>query len=76
MTYDYYRRVLYPFCGDGELRAVNSSLARCSGCGGTMSHVFYDTFLQIRALAEIEGEHAREGAPRNAQPLRQRRDPG
>jgi hypothetical protein len=26
-----------------------------------MSHAFFDTFLQIRALAEVKGGHACEG---------------
>jgi ribosomal protein L37AE/L43A len=60
MPYDYYRRVLCPFCASGELRAVNASLARCARCGGAMSHDFYDAFLEIRALAEAEGKHACE----------------
>ena len=60
MTYDYYRRVLCPFCGSGEIRAVNPSLARCTECGETMSHHFFDTFLEIRSLTEAEGEHACE----------------
>ncbi len=34
MIYDYYRRVLCPLCESDEMRAVNSSLARCSGCDG------------------------------------------
>ena len=60
MTYDYYRRVLCPFCGSGEMRAVNASLARCTECRETMSHQFFDTFREIRSLTEAEGEHARE----------------
>ncbi len=53
MAYDYYRRVLWPFCGAGEMRAVNASLARCSGCAETMDHGLYDDLLLIRALPEI-----------------------
>ncbi len=60
MTYDYYSRVLCPFCGSGEMRAVNASLARCTECRETMSHQFFDTFLEIRSLTEAECEHARE----------------
>ena len=41
MAYDYYRRVLCPFCEGGEMRAVNASLARCSGCAETMDHGLY-----------------------------------
>jgi ribosomal protein L37AE/L43A len=56
MSYDYYRRVLCPFCEDGEMRAVNTALARCSGCDETMSHGSYDALLQIRGLPEAEGK--------------------
>jgi ribosomal protein L37AE/L43A len=51
MAYDYYHRVLCPFCEGGEMRAVNAALARCSGCDETMSHGFFDDLLLIRALS-------------------------
>ncbi len=60
MTYDYLRRVLCPFCGAGEMRAINPTLARCTGCGDAMSHGFFDALLQIRALHDAEGEHVCE----------------
>ena len=60
MTYDYYRRVLCPLCESGEMRAVNSSLARCNGCDGTMSHSFYDAMHQIRSLPETQIQHPGE----------------
>lgn len=36
MAYDHYGRSLCPLCEAGEMRAVNASLARCSGCQDTM----------------------------------------
>jgi hypothetical protein len=42
MAYDYYRRVLCPLCEGAELRGVNATLARCSGCDQTMSHGFFE----------------------------------
>ncbi len=68
MTYDYYRRVLCPFCEAGEMRAVNASLARCSRCHDTMSHAFFDALLRIRALPEAEGH----GVSRRGNPYRRR----
>lgn len=56
--YDYNRRVLCPFCCLGELRMVSRTLARCSQCEGAMSHDFYGTFLEIRALTDVQGLHA------------------
>jgi ribosomal protein L37AE/L43A len=61
MAYDYYRRALCPFCGAGEMRAVNACLARCSGCQDTMSHGFYEDLLRIRALPEAEGTEVPRG---------------
>jgi tRNA(Ile2) C34 agmatinyltransferase TiaS len=52
MTYDYYRRVLCPFCEGGEMRAVNASLARCSRCKEAMDHELFEVLLRIRALPE------------------------
>lgn len=52
VAYDYYQRVLCPFCGAGEMRAVNAELARCSGCKEAMDHGLYDDMLRIRALPE------------------------
>lgn len=64
MAYDYYHRVLCPFCEAGQMRAVNASLARCSGCRDTMSHPFFDALLRIRALPEAEvTEASRRGNP-------------
>ena len=58
MAYDYYLRVLCPFCEAGQMRAVNASLARCSGCRDTRSHPFFD------ALPEAEvTEASRRGNP-------------
>ena len=67
MAYDYYRRVLCPFCEAGEMRAVNASLARCSGCEQTMSHAFFDDLLRIRSLPEAGGTG---GASRRGDPYR------
>ncbi len=65
MAYDYYRRVLCPFCEGGEMRAVNASLARCSGCAETMDHGLYETMLQIRSLPQTAyTEVTRGGNPR------------
>jgi hypothetical protein len=58
MAYDYYRRVLCPFCKGDEMRAVNAALARCSGCDETMSRGFFDDLLLIRALPEADGGEA------------------
>lgn len=58
MVRDYYHRVLCLSCGSGELRAVNASLARCTRCGYAIDHDCYESLLQIRALADMEGEHA------------------
>jgi hypothetical protein len=64
MAYDYYQRVLCPFCQAGEMRAVNASLARCSVCDETMGHDFFDALLRIRSLPETEGtEVSRKGNP-------------
>ena len=52
MDYDHYSRLLCPLCEAGEMRAVNVSLARCSGCAETMDHGLYDELLRIRALPE------------------------
>ncbi len=65
MAYDYYQRVLCPFCEGGEMRAVNASLARCSGCAETMDHGLYETMLQIRSLPQTAyTEVTRGGNPR------------
>ena len=71
MAYDYYRRVLCPWCQAGEMRAVNAALARCSRCGDSMGHDFFEALLAIRALPEVgdaqaptsadRGRHARGG---------------
>jgi ribosomal protein L37AE/L43A len=66
MAYDYYSRVLCPFCEAGEMRAVNASVARCSGCEDTMGHGFFDALLRIRALPQAEGTEA----PRRGNPYR------
>jgi ribosomal protein L37AE/L43A len=58
MSSEYRSRVACPFCESGEMRAVNASLARCSSCATAMDHGFFRTLLQIRALADTEGEHA------------------
>jgi len=58
MSYDYYRRVLCPLCDAGEMRAVNASLARCSGCQDTMGHDLFDALLWIRSLPEVGAEEA------------------
>ena len=58
MAYDYYRRVLCPFCEGGEMRAVNAALAHCSGCDETISHGFFDDLLLIRALSEADDSEA------------------
>lgn len=58
MSYDYYRRVLCPWCEAGEMRAVNVSLARCSGCQDTMGHGFFDALLRIRSLPEVGSREA------------------
>ena len=51
-------------CEAGEMRAVNASLARCSGCDETMGHGLYEAMLQIRSLPEVQrGEAPRKGAP-------------
>lgn len=63
MKYDYYDRVRCPICGIGELRAVNSSLARCTGCEHTMSSNSFEILLQIRALPETVGEEASACGP-------------
>jgi hypothetical protein len=55
MAYDYYRRVICPLCEGGEMRDVNSALARCSGCEETMSHGYFEALLLIRALPEADG---------------------
>jgi hypothetical protein len=56
--------VLCPFSEAGELRALNASLARCSGCQDTISHAFFDALLRIRSLSEAEGtEASRRGNP-------------
>jgi hypothetical protein len=56
MAYDYYQRVLCPFCEGGEMRAVNSALARCLGCDETMSQGFFDALLRIRPIPVTEGK--------------------
>ncbi len=53
MPYDYYSRVLCPWCRAGEMRAVNAALARCSRCGDSMGHDLFEALLAIRALPEI-----------------------
>ena len=58
MSYDYYRRVLCPLCEAGEMRAVNASLARCSGCQDTMGHDLFDALLWIRSLPEVGSKEA------------------
>ena len=65
MVYDYYSRVLCPFCEGSEMRAVNASLARCSGCAETMDHGLYEAMLQIRSLPQTAYvEASRRGNPR------------
>jgi ribosomal protein L37AE/L43A len=65
MVYDYYSRVLCPFCEGGEMRAVNASLARCSGCQDTMDHGLYEAMLQIRSLPQTAyAEASRRVDPR------------
>ena len=49
------------------MRAINVSLARCSGCQDAMGHGFFDTLLRIRALPE-----ARSGEPSRKVDLRGR----
>jgi len=68
VAYDYYcRRVLCPSCEGGEMRAVNASLARCSGCAETMEHGLYEAMLQIRSLPQTAyAEASRGGNPRGA----------
>ena len=39
-------------CEAGEMRAVNASLARCSGCAETMDHGLYEAMLRIRSLPQ------------------------
>ena len=58
MVYDYYSRVLCPFCEGSEMRAVNASLARCSGCQDTMGHGLFDALLRIRSLREVGSKEA------------------
>ncbi len=65
MPYDYHSRVLCPLCEGGEMRAVNASLARCSGCAQTMDHGLYEAMLQIRSLPQTAyAEAFRGGTPR------------
>jgi len=65
MPYDYYRRVLCPFCEGGEMRAGNASLTRCSGCAETMYHGLVEAMLQIRSLPQTAYlEASRRGDPR------------
>ena len=65
VSHDYYRRVLCPFCEGGETRAVNASLARCSGCAETMDHGLYEAMLRIRSLPQAAYVEAfRTGTPR------------
>ena len=40
----------------GEMRAVNSALARCLGCDETMSQGFFDALLRIRPIPVTEGK--------------------
>ncbi len=61
MAYDYYSSVLCPFCEGGEMRAVNASLARCSGCEETMDHGLYEAMLQIRSLPQTAYTEASKG---------------
>ena len=72
MPYDYHSRVLCPLCEAGEMRAVNASLARCSGCAQTMEHGLYEAMLQIRSLpqtayaeASSRGDNWRRRGARN-----------
>ncbi len=58
MAYDYYRRVLCPFCGAGEMRTVNAELARCSRCKEAMDHGLHDSLVQIRSLSETRDAQA------------------
>ena len=64
MPYDYYSRVLCPWCRAGEMRAVNAALARCSRCGDSMGHDLFETLLAIRALPEIGDTQAPTSADR------------
>ena len=65
MAYDHYGRSLCPLCEAGEMRAVNASLARCSGCAETMHYGLYEAMLQIRSLPQTAyAEAPRGGTPR------------
>ncbi len=65
MAYDYYSRVLCPLCEAGEMRAVNASLARCSGCAETMDYGLYEAMLRIRSLPQTAySETSKTGNPR------------
>ncbi len=72
MPYDYYRRVLCPFCEGGEMRAVNAEMARCSACDEAMDHGLYGALLSIRSPPESGDAEA----PTDADRRRRRQERG
>ena len=64
MAYDHYSRLLCPLCEAGEMRAVNASLACCSGCAETMDHGLYEAMLRIRSLPQTAHTEASRGGNR------------
>jgi ribosomal protein L37AE/L43A len=60
MTYNYHRQVTCPLCESGEMFQIYPFLARCTGCGETISYGFFNTLRQLENLRDARGKHACE----------------